>query len=233
MPGRAAGGQGAPLAAPRAIVFDWDNTLVDTWPNIIHTMNVTLAAMGQAPWTAEEAHRRIARSLRDSFPELFGERWQEAREIFYAELERSHLAMLSPLPGSAEVLRRFDEGGLPLAVVSNKTGDYLRKEIAHLGWGPRFRAIFGAGDMPRDKPAPDAVLAFLRRVGLAPGPDIWFVGDSPVDIEAAYAAGCAAVLVKGTETHDFPPDRAPHAVIGDCRALPDLAGWIDKPGKQH
>jgi phosphoglycolate phosphatase len=218
------------IRPPRAIVFDWDNTLVDTWPNIIHTMNVTLAAMGHAVWTEAEARRRIARSLRDSFPEIFGDRWPEAREIFYAELERSHLAMLSPLPGSAEVLRRFDENGLPLAVVSNKTGAYLRKEVAHLGWGPRFRSVFGAGDLAHDKPAPDAVLAFLGCVGLAPGPDIWFVGDSPVDVEAAHAAGCAAVLVKGKETHDFPPNRAPQAVIEDCRALPYLAERIDRPG---
>jgi hypothetical protein len=133
------------LPPPRAIVFDWDNTLVDTWPNIIHTMNATLAAMGQAVWSAAEARRRIARSLRDSFPELFGDRWQEAREIFYAELERSHLAMLTPLPGAAEVLKTFHDSGTPMAVVSNKTGAYLRKEIAHLGLGGAIPVGFRRG----------------------------------------------------------------------------------------
>ncbi len=224
------GGQGpeTPLLSPRAIVFDWDNTLVDTWPNIIHTMNVTLLAMGHVPWSVEEARRRIARSLRDSFPELFGDRWQKAREIFYAELERSHLAMLTPLPGVAEVLDAFHGQGLPMAVVSNKTGGYLRKEIEHLGWGDHFRSVFGAGDLSHDKPAPDAVLAFLGRVDLAPGPDIWFVGDSPVDVETAHAAGCASVFVRGEESHAFPQDRAPHMTIDDCRALPILAGRIDR-----
>jgi len=218
---------------PKAIVFDWDNTLVDTWPNIIHTMNVTLAAMGQATWAPEEAHRRIARSLRDSFPELFGSRWQEARDIFYAELERSHIAMLTPLPGAAEVLRGFAEAGLPMAVVSNKTGDYLRKEIAHLGWGERFQAVFGAGDLTRDKPAPDAVFAFLDRVGLAPGSDIWFVGDSPVDVETAHAAGCASVFVDGGKERTFRPEDAPHATIGDCRALANLAQRMDGSARKH
>lgn len=221
------------LRPPKAIVFDWDNTLVDTWPNIVHTMNVTLAAMGYPTWSPAEARERIARSLRDSFPELFGERWEEARGIFYAELERSHIAMLTPLPGADAVLAGFAESGLPMAVVSNKTGDYLRKEIAHLGWGPRFASVFGAGDLARDKPAPDAVFAFLDRVGLAPGHDIWFVGDSLVDVEAAHAAGCCAVFVGGGEKPAFPPERMPHATIGDCRGLANLLRDMDGPGRKH
>ncbi|MBN2751847.1 MAG: HAD-IA family hydrolase [Rhodospirillaceae bacterium] len=214
------------LSQPRAIVFDWDNTLVDTWPNIIHTMNVTLAAMGHAVWTNEDARQRIARSLRDSFPDLFGDRWKDAREIFYAELERSHIAMLTPLPGVADVLGLFSD--LPMAVVSNKTGEYLRKEVAHLGWSRHFQAIFGAGDLVHDKPAPDAVLSFLNRVGLAPGPDIWFVGDSPVDVETAHAAGCTSVFVQNGTEQAFHPDLFPHVTIGDCRALPVLAGRLDE-----
>lgn len=220
------------LPPPRAIIFDWDNTLVDTWPNIVHTMNVTLAAMGHAPWTAEEAKRRIARSLRESFPELFGDRWEEARDIFYAELERAHLDMLAPLAGSADVLGHFHAAAVPMAVVSNKTAIYLHREVAHLGWERFFNTIIGAGELPRDKPAPDAVFLFLERVGLAPGQDIWFVGDSPVDVEAAHAAGCAAIFVRGAE--DGLPSFAmpPVAIVGDCRALPNL-GCIDNASFDH
>lgn len=229
---RAVGGAEAALPQPRAIVFDWDNTLVDTWPNIVHTMNVTLVAMGQAPWTALEAKQRIARSLRESFPELFGDRWEYARDVFYAELERAHLAMLSPLSGSEETLARFAGLGVPMAVVSNKTSVYLHREVEHLGWGRYFKAVFGAGDMPHDKPAPDAVFRFLELAGLAPGNDIWFVGDSPVDVEAAHAAGCAPVFVHGAETELPSFAMPPLAVIDDCRALLRI-GRIDITGHNH
>ena len=229
--GPALGAQAA-LPPPRAIIFDWDNTLVDTWPNIVHTMNVTLVAMGQAPWTAAEAKQRIARSLRESFPELFGDRWEQARDVFYAELERAHLDMLAPLPGSAETLAHFAAQGVPMAVVSNKTSVYLHREVAHLGWGKYFGAVFGAGDMPHDKPAPDAVFRFLERAGLAPGNDIWFVGDSPVDVEAAHAAGCAPVFVRGAETELPSFAMPPLAVIGDCRALSSIR-CIDIQGYNH
>lgn len=213
---------------PRAVVFDWDNTLVDTWPTITGTMNVTLEAMGHAPWSAEEAKVRIARSLRESFPELFGERWEEARDVFYAELERGHLERLRPLPGAEAALAHFAAEGIPLAVVSNKTARYLHAEVAHLGWAHYFTAVFGAGELARDKPAPDAVFAFLERAGLAPGRDIWFVGDSPVDVEIAHAAGCASVLVWNGEGTAPACATAPAAVVGGCDALLRLVGFDNR-----
>lgn len=216
------------IAPPRAVVLDWDNTLVDTWPVITATMNVTLVAMGHAPWSAAEAKLRIARSLRESFPELFGARWEEARDIFYAELERGHLDRLRPLPGAEAVLARFHAAGIPLGVVSNKTARYLHREVAHLGWAHYFSAVFGAGELARDKPAPDAVFAFLERAGLAPGRDIWFVGDSPVDVEIAHASGCASVLLWGGEGEQPACATAPSVIVRDCNALPDLAGFDNR-----
>lgn len=213
-----------PLLPPAAVIFDWDNTLVDSWPNLIRIMNATLAAMGRPTWTPDEAKRRISKSLRDSFPVLFGGEWERAREIFYAELESSHLAMLRTLPDAGRAIGHFRSLGIPLAVVSNKTGDYLRREVAHLGWEPCFAAVYGAGDAPHDKPAPDAVLLFLARLGLAPGRNIWFVGDGLVDMETADAAGCAGVLVReGAGRNPAPPQRAE---VDGCRSLIDLADAV-------
>ncbi|HEY6335247.1 MAG TPA: hypothetical protein VI113_05115, partial [Alphaproteobacteria bacterium] len=42
------------LTRPRALLFDWDSTLVDNWRSIETALNATLVAMGHAPWTAEE-----------------------------------------------------------------------------------------------------------------------------------------------------------------------------------
>src|SRR5260221_3039272 len=71
-----------PAARPRAVLFDWDNTLVDSWPTIHDALQQTLIAMGHPPWTLEESKTRVRLSLRDSFPALFGTRWEEARRIY-------------------------------------------------------------------------------------------------------------------------------------------------------
>ena len=185
---------------PQAVLFDWDNTLVDTWPCIIHAMNHTLEAMGHAPWSEAEARARIARSLRDAFPELFGERWEEARGVFYAAFSRVHLDMLVALPAAAEALEALKALGVPLGIVSNKTGAYLRQEVEHLGWQGHFTAVVGAGDATRDKPAIDPVLLALEGSGLAPAETVWFLGDSLVDMQCAAESGCTGVFL-----HPEPP----------------------------
>lgn len=181
--------------APKALIFDWDNTLVDNWATIREAINAARGAFGHAPWTAEETLLRVRRSLRDSFPEMFGENWQEARRIFYAAFEARHLDTLRAMAGADEALVLARGQGLYLAVVSNKTGYLLRREAQKLGWAGRFGALVGAGDAARDKPFPEPVYRALEGSGLAPGADIWFVGDAPIDTACARAAGCTAILV--------------------------------------
>lgn len=188
------------LPRPDAILFDWDNTLVDTWPCIIKAMNTTLDAMGHDPWTEEEAQRRIARSLREAFPDLFGDRWQEAAEIFYRTFGEVHIDMLRPLDGAGEALAALREAGVTLAVVSNKTGRYLREEADYLGWTTHFHRLVGAGDAPRDKPAADVVHLALSGSGIDPAEHcVWFVGDMAVDMQCAQAAGCRSILIRPAE----------------------------------
>ncbi len=212
------------LAQPRAILFDWDNTLVDVWPTIHEALNAALTAMGQAPWSLAETLQRVRRSLRESFPILFGERWTEAREIFYATYNRHHLAMLKPLPEAAATLSRFASGGMLLGVVSNKTGAILRREAAHLGWDRYFAALVGAGDARSDKPAPDPIHLALEKSGFLIDKSIWYVGDTALDMECARAAGCTAILVGNTPGDPAAIDiHKPDLRVQGLESLLDLA----------
>jgi phosphoglycolate phosphatase len=183
---------------PRAIIFDWDNTLVDSWPTIHEATNHCLVAMGKEPWTLAETKERVRLSLREAFPLYYGDRWEEARGIYMSHFESIHLERMCPLPGCLDMLEALMAQEIYLGVVSNKTGDVLRREAEHLGWARYFGAIIGAGDAARDKPAPEPVLLALAAGGIAPGEDVWFVGDTATDIECAVAAGCVPVLLYGT-----------------------------------
>ena len=184
-----------PFDFPRAILFDWDNTLVDTWPTIGAALNATFRQMGLPEWSMAEVRTRVGKSLRDSFPGYFGEDWERARDIFYAEIRARHLTDLTLLDGGAEIVAQV--AGIPdlfCAVVSNKDGVLLRAEVAHLGWQGLFDAVVGAGDAARDKPHPD-VIAHTLPADVPPHPDVWFVGDSPIDMECAHKSGLTGVLI--------------------------------------
>ncbi len=202
--GAAGGGE-----RPQAILFDWDNTLVDSWPVIHEALEATLVAFGLKPWTLEETRKRVGESMRDSFPALFGDRWEEAGKVFYERFGAVHLNRLRPRPGAERMLADLNEAGVYLGVVSNKKGDYLRSEAAHLGWDAYFGRIVGAFDAARDKPAPAPVEMALAGSGVRPGEKVWFVGDTEIDLECAVNAGCVPVLVR---------DNAPEP--GEFRAHP-------------
>lgn len=208
------------LARPEAVVFDWDNTLIDSWAAIHDAQNHVLAHYGLPTWTVEETRRRVRGSMRDTFPQLFGERWREAGEVFYARFEARHMDNLTPLPGAEALLEGLYAEGLYLSVVSNKKGDYLRSEADHLGFMRYFGRIVGAFDAARDKPAAEPVTMALAGSGVECSPSVWFAGDADIDMECAHNAACTPILVRpeAPAPGEFGA-HPPMAHVSDCLSL--------------
>ena len=207
------------LRPPRAILFDWDNTLVNTWPTIVECYQDTFKALGQTPWTATEVQDRAHGSLREVFPTLFGARAGEAEKVFYDTFLRIHLDRLEPLLGADTLLAHCHAKGLYVAIVSNKVGDNLRAEVAHLGWGKWIARAVGARDAARDKPAPDPIYLALDGTGIAPDDSVWMVGDTPADLKSAHAAGCLPVLVGGADQLSAALEHPPRLRARNCHQL--------------
>jgi phosphoglycolate phosphatase len=210
---------------PSVLLYDWDNTLVDGWAGITAALNAAFTEFGHALWTVEDTRNRVRVSLRESFPVMFGDRWEHARDIFYDTLTHKHLDHVRPMQGVAQVL----EAGVhwPQGVVSNKAGSFLRREVTHLGWDRFFGPVIGAGDATADKPDPAPIYLALLRLSRRADPSVWYMGDTALDMQAARAAGVTAVLI-GNADHDGGVERAaPHIhfpLADDLRArLRDLA----------
>lgn len=215
------------LDPPRAILFDWDNTLADNWTAILDAMNETLATFGLSRWTLAESRERIKASLRDSFPRLFGERWREAITVYRQAFEREHLPQLREMPGAAAMLQQLRAQGLYLAVVSNKSGRYLRREAVHLGWDEHFDRLVGAQDAVADKPAVAPVDLALAGSGIVRGPHVWFVGDADIDVTCARNAGCMPILLRDRPPgdHEFAVDSRPRH-LRNCAELAEFAAQL-------
>ncbi len=203
---------------PDIILWDWDNTLVDGWAAIQHGLNATFRAFGMPEWNRETVLARVRGSMRDTFPGMFGERWEEAARIFTSAVRECHLQVLNPMPGAAEAIRAAGRIG-PQAVISNKQGPLLRAEAVHLGWAGHFAALLGAGDAVADKPDPAPFRLALEACGARGDAIVWYVGDTALDMQAARNAGCLAVLV-GNAHHDGGVMNArPDLTFCDARAL--------------
>lgn len=213
------------LARPACVLWDWDNTLVDGWAAIEHGLNVTFRAFGMPEWDRATVLARVRGSLRDTFPGMFGAEWERARDVFYAAVRTCHLEVLSPMPGAAAAIAAAARIGRQ-GVISNKQGPLLRAEAAHLGWATDFAVLVGAGDAAADKPDPAPFALALAACGVTAGAHVWYVGDTALDMQAARAAGCLAVLVGGAG-HDGGIENArPDLAFDDAAALADALARV-------
>lgn len=204
---------------PQALIFDWDNTLVDSWPAITDALNKARSAYGLETWSVEEARVKSTRAMRVSFPEWFGDEWENAGKIFYGHYEATHAQLVKPLDGAESLLALGQELGLPMMVVSNKRNDLLRQEIDAFGWGHHFLSVKGVGDTPHDKPHPEPVEVALKEaeVSLSNGP-VWFIGDSSADVDCAERSGTIPVLVYDLR---LAQERGVSLAFSDCHKLRD------------
>ncbi|MDG1286545.1 MAG: HAD family hydrolase [Rickettsiales bacterium] len=206
------------LMKPKAILFDWDNTLVDTWPVIHEALAYCFRKMDKQPWTLEEVKVNVQQSMRDYFPKLFGDRWEEAGQYYLDGYAQVHKDRLVSIEGAEAVLKAIEVAGLYQAVVSNKKGPTLRIEAETIGWAHYFKAIIGADDAANDKPHPDHAIMALEHYPHPHGNDIWFVGDSAVDMEIAKNAGYTAIFY-GLQTKADTVPHPIHAVVEDQAEL--------------
>ena len=210
------------LQRPRAVIFDWDNTLVDSWVCIQESYNMTFRHFGMPEWDLGETQSKVAASMRDSFPAMFGDRWPEARDVFTSSFEAIHMDHLRPLPGAGLMLSDLHAAGLVLSVVSNKRGNFLRKEAEAIGWANLFTHLVGADDAEADKPDAAPVHMALAGTGVVPGMDVWFVGDSPIDTHCAVNSGCTPILMRPNPPMEGEFPHFPARYLTACGDLADL-----------
>lgn len=224
------------MSLPPAVIFDWDNTLIDTFPLLMAGANLVRERLGHPLWSEAEARANIRLAGRDAFPRLYGDRWQEAEEIFYTHVRAHHLDGLRVMPGAGELIEALHAAGVKLGILSNKRGDILRREVDHLGWARFFHTVHGPDDVGHvGKPHPQGLLETMRgmQVPGAVQAQVWYVGDTENDLRTAQAAGVVPVYIENdpmsdpTEIQNLKPAYS----FADCvECLDYLRGLVDSAG---
>ncbi|MDA8098043.1 MAG: HAD-IA family hydrolase [Nitrospiraceae bacterium] len=200
----------------RLFIFDLDGTLVDTLEDITASVNYTLTKLGRQPLAMDQVRRFVGDGLTALLTRALGDRQEflaDAEGIYTVHHSRNLSVRSKLYPGVAETLEQF--GSMPMAVVSNKTKDFVQPLLDNLGIGRRFRMVLGADSGLPLKPAPDALLHIMRTLGV-PAEDTVMVGDGTTDIRAGKAAGIATCAVtygfrSEAELRQAGPDQVIHA----------------------
>lgn len=183
----------------KAVFFDWDNTIVDTWPILLKATNAVLNHFNLSSISLDEVKIRARLSTRESFPEKFGDRWQEAQEIFYQAIDDGK-AELKIYNDVMPKMKQLHNNGYKIAIISNKRNDMLRDEISNFKIPNDL--ILGSGDTEYDKPNPEMGIIALKYFGLK-AKEAVYIGDSITDWEFAKNLNMPAIAI-GNEHYDGP-----------------------------
>lgn len=191
----------------RALVWDFDGTLVDS-PVAVHAAtNAALAELGFAAvdLAAVRAGMVLATVPRMAFHAGLDAGDARARVLndrFYAHAAVLFPQHAHPFAGVAELLEALTARGLPQAVVTNNLGGMVRETLRRAGLLRHMRTVLGDGDLPAAKPDPRGAWMAAAACAVAPAACA-YIGDSAVDLATARAAGMTAIGVTwGTTARD-------------------------------
>jgi len=178
----------------RAVLFDWDGTLVDSADRTFRCYVQVFAVHG-IRFDREAFERTYSPDWYRTYEGvgLPREAWADAdaRWVACYETETSRL-----VDGARDGLERLARAGRLLGVVSSGDASRVRSEMAALGVASLFATAVCGGETARRKPHPEPLLAALGKLAVSPA-ECAYVGDSPEDVAMARAAGAMAVGIPG------------------------------------
>ena len=192
----------------RAIIFDFDYTLADSSAGAIECINYALTHLGFSSASEERIRQTIGLSLPATFTALtqnsdphliheFSKRFVERADQVMADLA----VVYDHVP---QVLEPIRSAGLQMGIVSTKYRYRIENILTRYDLLHYFDVIVGGEDVQRHKPDPCALERAYEQLDISPQHAV-YVGDHPVDAEAAQRAGmsCVAVLTGTSTKADF------------------------------
>ena len=188
----------------RAVLFDLDGTLVDSYAALAEAVNFARREHGLHELSAA----RIRDFVGDGLDTMLGRAFdvdevprsvKDAFESRYDEICCESSTILADVEATLGTLHRF---GVAMAVCTNKPTSFSKKILTFLQLAPYFRAIVGPDVAGARKPEARHVLHTLESTSCAPS-EALFVGDMPIDVHAARNSGIdVAVVSTGSSTSE-------------------------------
>jgi phosphoglycolate phosphatase len=207
----------------RALLFDFDGTLADSYAAIAASVNHVRARHNLPPLAEAEVRRHVGRGPQYLLQHTVdGVRLPEDLECYRAHHPSVMFTGTRLLPGAKEALITAKQRDLRVGVCSNKPRAFTKELLDYLDIGPYIDAAFGPEDVVRPKPAPDMLRKALSWLGVA-AEDTLYVGDMVVDILTGLGASVRVWIVPtGSDDLHTLETAGPERMLRDLHELATL-----------
>ncbi|PKQ31158.1 MAG: HAD family hydrolase [Actinobacteria bacterium HGW-Actinobacteria-2] len=178
----------------RWVLFDLDGTLANTIPLIIASYDHAMRSVLGVPADRNEATRWIGQTLKHTFGTLHPDRAEELIEAYVEFNLRQMGALIERYPGMVELVDQLSLAGIGCGVATSKRRPAAELTLTHVGLEDHIAITVAMDDTDVHKPDPAPLRLALARMGANPDESV-YIGDAVVDVQAAKAAGMAAIAV--------------------------------------
>ncbi len=220
-----------PIKIPELVLLDLDGTLVDSIPDLAHSINATLLQLSLAErdinsirnWVGNGIDKLLHRSLtNDINGEAEAELFDKAYELFMSIYYENMCATSVCYPGVREGINFLKDKNIKLGCVTNKSGQFVGPILEKLGLMDDMSIVIAGDTLARKKPDPLPLLHAASTFNKDPKQSL-MIGDSESDVKAARAAGFQIVCVSYGYNHGYDiRDTNPDAVVDSLAELPTL-----------
>lgn len=189
------------------LVFDMDGTLIESHGAVPAAYRAAVVAGGGRTHTDEEiiAGYSIG-SPADLLTALLGRPATAADLARYHDELASVAGHVTVYDGVASLLTEAVRR-VPVGLFTGASHAAAQILLDRTGLVDHFGTVVGGDEVDRPKPHPEGILLACRRLGVEPGRAA-YVGDSPLDLAAARAAG--ALSVAAAWGHQYDPAAPAH-----------------------
>jgi 2-phosphoglycolate phosphatase len=210
----------------RAVVFDLDGTLLDSYEGIRAALNPVLVHFGKEPVTVDQVRFMVGEGLPRLIEKAIGpEMVEEGVRLFRERYRETAVSGSALFHDAEEVMTELGQRGIPMSIASNKPALFSRQILESLGIAARFVFVGGPDIGFAPKPDPGMALAALAAMRTT-AQETLFVGDMPIDLQTARAVGmrCALIPTGSSLREELEAARPEYFVDSLASLLPLFAG---------
>jgi HAD superfamily hydrolase (TIGR01549 family) len=180
---------------PKAVLFDLDGTLIESFASVRDTLVSALLYCGYEPPAGNVYGELFGRSEHDVFVKLgFPEEKIPALMDEWTRFTSEYTGDIPYYEGIPELLQSLRQQGCALGIITGRNRKTTRTVPVALELEKIMDVFVNPDDTCNGKPDPEPVFFALKKIGFSPDQTI-YVGDSANDITMANAAGCTSILV--------------------------------------